>query len=193
MKRTIIAVAALLAGVTASAQKASLSTNTVDWLYFITPNAELQYALGQHWSMVAEARVNAWSWRTGGGFEKRQQDEMKARQQTYSAGIRWWGWNVWSGWWAGARGQWSEYDYGGTGFLPWIPENEAGSAWGLGVDAGYAWQLSPRWDLDLSLGIWSGYRRYTTYACPYCGTVTGEGGKAFLLPNEARISLLYVF
>lgn len=194
MKKAVtLAVAILMMGVSAHAQKASLSTNAVDWMYFLTPNVEGQWALSQHWSLGAEARVNAWSWRTGGTFEERQQRELKARQQTYSAGLKWWSWNVWSGWWTGARAQWSEYDYGGKGFMPWLPENEAGDAWGLGLDLGYSYQLSTHWDLDMSLGIWGGVKRYTAYACPYCGTVTESGRRGFLLPNEARIALLYVF
>lgn len=194
MKRTAILIAALLGWVIpVSAQKVSVSTNTVDWGYFLTPNAEMQYAVGQHWSLDAGARFNAWSWRTAGTFDQRQQGEMKARQQTYYAGGRWWPWNVYSGWWAGAKLQYSEYDNGGIGFLPWIPDNEAGNAFGMGLWGGYSHQLSPHWDLDMGLGVWGGWKKYTTYECPWCGRRKESGEKVFFLPSDAMISLMYIF
>lgn len=171
----------------------SVSTNTVDWLYFVTPNIEIQYAMSQHWSIDASARVNAWSFNANLPFEDRQDKEMKVRQQTYALGLRYWTWTVCSGWWLGAKAQYSEYDNGGVAFLPWVPNNEAGEAIGVGAELGYAYQLSKHWDLNFGLGVWSGVRRYTTYDCAYCGQTVDKGKKGFFLPNEALLSLVYIF
>ena len=40
---------------------------------------------------------------------------------------------------------------------------------------------------------WGGMTRYVTYACPYCGQRTGEGTKAFILPDEVRVALQFIF
>lgn len=171
----------------------SLSTNTVDWLYFLTPNIDIQYAMSQHWSIDAQARVNAWSWRTGGDFAERQEREIKARQQTYALGLRYWTWTVCSGWWFGAKGQYSEYDNGGIGWVPWVPNNESGEAVGVGIEGGYAYQLSTHWDLNFGFGVWTGVKNYRRYSCSYCGKPVDSGRKTFFLPNEALVSLIYVF
>lgn len=194
MKRYIlILMAALCCCLPARAQKFAVGTNAVDWMYFVTPNLSFQYGVSQHWSIEAAARVNAWSWRTGGDDAARQQDEIKARQQTYSLGARWWPWNVYSGWWVAARAQYQEYDNGGLKFLPWVPDNEAGDAFGAVIAAGYSLPVHKHWNIEFGLGAWGGYRKYVVYACPWCGKITDEGGKAFFLPDEAVISLIFTF
>lgn len=177
----------------ASAQKVAVSTNIIGWAGLLTPNASIQHATGQHISLEAAARYNCWSWKTEGTTEQRQTEEVKSRQQAYSLGVRWWPWNVYSGWWVAARLQYQEYDYGGLGKLPWIPDNEAGDAYGGVLLAGYALQLHRHWDLEFGLGLWGGYKTYTVYACPYCGKITDKGAKTFVLPDQAMISLTYIF
>lgn len=194
MRRTAIIAVLLLAGaMTAGAQKNAVSTDAALWAYMLTPNLEYQRAVGRHWTVDAGARINAWSWNTRCVYEQRRTSEVKARQQTYWAGMRWWPWNACSGWWAGLKAQYSEYDNGGVGFVPWIPDNESGNAVGAGIWGGYAYQLSQHWNLDLGIGLWGGWKRYTTYECPWCGLTTGSGEKAFVLPNDAMISVQYVF
>jgi len=177
----------------AFAQKVAVSTNLIEWADFITPNASVQYAAGQHLSLEAAARYNCWSWRTGGTFEERQVNEIKSRQQAYSLGVRWWPWNVYSGWWVAARLQYQEYDYGGLSMMKWIPDNEAGDAFGAVLLAGYALQVHKHWDVEFGLGFWGGYKTYTVYSCPWCGRIVDKGAKTFVLPDQAMISLVYIF
>lgn len=186
-------VALLMLSLTGHAQKVAVGTNAVDWMYLVTPNMYAQYAVGQHWSLEAKAAVNAWSFNTDGTPEERSEQEVKARSQTYSAGVRWWPWNVYSGWWIGARAQYQEYDNGGLRAIPWLRKNEAGDAYGAALNAGYALQLSRHWDLDFGLGFWGGYKRYTVYRCPWCGKAEESGSKAFILPDQAMLSILYIF
>lgn len=195
MKRYITLITILLSccAFQARAQKYAVSTNIIEWADFLTPNASFQYATGQHISLEAAARYNCWSWRTGGTFEERQVNEKKARQQAYSLGVRWWPWNVYSGWWIAARLQYQEYDYGGLATFKWVPNNEAGDAFGAALLAGYSLQIHKHWDIEFGLGFWGGYKFYSAYALPYCGKLIDKGGKTFLLPDQAMISLVYVF
>ena len=195
MKRyLIILTAALMCCCSqAHAQKVAAGTNAVDWMYLVTPNVSLHYATGQHWSVGAAARYNAWSWNTRGEADERSVSEVKARQQTWSAGARWWPWNVYSGWWLEGRAQYQEYDNGGLKSLPWISNTEAGDAYGVALAAGYSLQLTRHWDLEFGLGLWGGWKTYTVYACPWCGRMVDQGSKTFVLPDQAIISMLYIF
>ena len=196
MKRISLILSAavlLLAHQEAFAQKVAVGTNIVEWAHLLTPNASVQYATGQHFSLEAAARYNCWSWRTGGTLSERRQNEIKARQQAYSLGVRWWPWNVYSGWWAAARLQYQEYDYGGLSFMKWLPNNEAGDAFGAVLLGGYALQLHKHWDLEFGLGIWGGRKTFTKYCCPYCGLIVDKGSKWFFQPDQAMISVVYIF
>ena len=48
-------------------------------------------------------------------------------------------------------------------------------------------------NLDFGLGVWGGQKTYITYACPSCGRITGKGSRWFILPNEIRVALQYIF
>jgi hypothetical protein len=36
-------------------------------------------------------------------------------------------------------------------------------------------------------------KEYRVYSCPLCGRILESGSKTFFLPNEAILSLVYVF
>lgn len=72
-------------------------------------------------------------------------------------------------------------------------ETEEGDAFGAGVGVGYSVMLSDHVNMDVGAGLWGGYKRYTVYRCPSCGRIMDEGQKWFILPNEAILSLIYVF
>lgn len=175
------------------AQKVAIETNLADWAMLATPNISLQYGVSRHFTVEAQAAVNAWSFRTGGSDGERMQREVKARQQRYALGVRWWPWNVYSGWWVGAKLQYQEYDNGGLKALAWLPDNESGDAVGAGIDAGYSLQVHRHWNLDFGLGLWGGYKKYTVYSCPWCGKTQAKGTKTFVMPSQAVIALTYVF
>ena len=53
--------------------------------------------------------------------------------------------------------------------------------------------LTPHLNLDFGLGLWGGYDRFVTYACPVCGLTEQKGERVFVLPNDLMLSLVYVF
>ncbi len=159
-----------------------LSQNLADYLFLGTLNADVQYSVHRSWTLQAGAKYNNWTWR------HRTDDQFESRQQAYYIGARWWPWYTYSGWWAGTKLQYREYNRGGI----IARETEEGDAFGLGASAGYSVHLNPWLDMDFGIGFWGGFARYVTYACPYCGERIDEGSKAFFLPDEIRISLMFI-
>lgn len=179
--------------VAAMAQTWAVAVNTADALELGTLGIEGSAAVGQHWSVHAGAKVNPWTFgrkdSNNGMFSEPNPDQKQNRMQVYAAGVRWWPWNVYSGWWAGAKGQYQEFNRGGV-----LKEtSQEGDAFGAGLAGGYSLMLKKHWNLDFGLGFWTGWTKYTTYACPSCGKVVDEGQKWFILPNEAILSLVYIF
>ena len=166
-----------------SEARLAIATNVADYLYLLTPNIDVQYSAGRCVTAEAGAKYNNWS------FRGATPQEVKNRQQTYYLGARWWPWYSFSGWWLGACVQFQEYDRGGV----FRQDSEAGNAFGLNLGAGYSLQIAKWLNIDLGVGFWGGRTNYTLYECPYCGKVVEEGSKAFVLPNEARLALQFIF
>ena len=175
----------LLLSMTAGAQQFSVSTNLAGWADFGTANLEAGTAVARHISLHAGFRYNPWTFRP----TTSEADQLQNRKRAFNAGIRWWPWHIYSGWWLGARGQWMEYNRGGI----FSRSTEEGEAVGAGLSAGYTRMLHRNWNIEFGLGVWGGTTRYTTYACPTCGTVTDGGKKAFILPDDLMVSLIYIF
>ena len=185
MKRTLlILIAAISLSLTASAQDWSVATNLVDYVSLGTINAEASVAAGRHISINASARVNPWTFLLGDPGK-----QMQNRHQTYAAGIRYWPWHIYSGWWFSGMAQYQEYNNGGI----FSQRTEEGDAYGLSVGAGYSLMLHEHWNMDFGLSLWGGQKTYITYACPSCGRITDKGAKWFFLPNDIRISIAYIF
>ena len=170
--------------VSAEAQDFSIATNLVDYVSLGTLNAEGGVGVGRRVTLQASARVNPWT------FHKGDPDsQMQNRHQTYAAGIRYWPWHIYSGWWISGMAQYQEYNRGGI----ISQRTEEGDAFGMALGAGYALMLHENLNLDFGLGVWGGQKTYITYACPSCGRITGKGSRWFILPNEIRVALQYIF
>lgn len=163
-------------------QNASVSTNIVGYADFLTLNAEASYGVSRHWSVGAGFMYNPWEFKGEWGPARNE-------RRTVYGGARWWPWNVYSGWWIGAKAQWEEYSRGGIR----APETEEGDAWGAGASAGYSLMLHRNVNLDFGLGLWGGWKRYTVYRCPTCGKTEEQGSKAFVLPSDVQLSLMFTF
>ena len=48
-------------------------------------------------------------------------------------------------------------------------------------------------NLGFGRGVWGGYKKYTVYSCPTCGKINEQGAKAFILPNDVLVSLMFTF
>ena len=161
----------------------AVTQNLANYVFLGTVNAELQFSVHRNWTVGLGARYNNWTWRA------RQDNQFEQRQQTYYIGARWWPWYTYSGWWVGGRFQYQEYNRGGV----IRQETEEGDAVGLSIGAGYSVHVNRWLNIDFGLYGWGGATKYVTYACPYCGRKTGEGMKAFFLPDDMVVSLMFIF
>lgn len=168
----------------AHGQKGSVSTDLVGYLNFVTMNVEASYPIARHWSVNAAVRYNPFTFDLGEGKE-----DARNRQQTYAAGMRWWPWNVFSGWWLAGKIQYQEYNVGGIV----SDKTSEGDRYGAGISAGYAYMIGKHFNMEFGAGLWSGLDRYSKYSCPVCGTTESSGRKIFILPTDIIIAFSYVF
>lgn len=174
----------LLLSLPSSAQRFSFGTNVADWLSLGTMNASASAAVARHVTLNGEARVNPWTFNTNDG-----ETQLQNRHQTYSAGVRWWPWYVYSGWWLGLSAQYQEYNRGGI----FSRRTEEGDAFGAVLSGGYTLMLHEHLNLDMGAGGWGGQTAYTAYDCPRCGRISESGQKWFVLPAELYLSLIWIF
>lgn len=172
-----------LSSLNANAQKWAVSINAGDALMLGSIGMEYSYATGQHITINTGARMNPWT------FRPTSAEQFQSRHQTYYAGVRYWYWNAYSGWWTGTKCQFQEYNRGGI--ISQITEE--GNAYGIAVNGGYSLMLSRHLNLDFGVGFWSGIKHYTEYSCPKCGQITASGTKTFIMPDELIISLSWIF
>ena len=167
----------------AEAQRFSIGTNAIDWLTLGTINADASVAVSQHVSLQVGTELNPWTWSAGD-----QEKQFQTRQNSYWAGVRYWPWHVYSGWWWGGDFRYTVYNVGGI-----IKRDTVeGDAYGLGAYGGYSIMLDAYWNLDLGVGFWGGWTKYTSYSCPLCGVRTDEGTKMFLIP-DVRVAIQFIF
>lgn len=166
-----------------SAQKFTISTNIIEYANLGTLNLDASYAFARRWSVNVGARYNPFS------FKNSREDDFHNKQQSYSVGVRFWPWHVCSGWWLGTKLRYQEYSTGGI----ISPITEEGDRWGAGVYAGYSYMLHRHVNIDFGVGLWGGGAKYSSYSCPRCGVTVDSGDKAFILPDDIMISLVYVF
>ena len=192
MKRLIILGLLISSLLPLRAQRVALSGSISDALELGTIGLEGQVALSRYLTLDLWAKLNPWTFSREDSFNGLYDvpsSEVRDRTQTYSVGLRYWPWNVYSGWWTTLRFQYKEYSVGGI----FSDRTEEGDALGGVFGAGYSLMLREHLNLDVGLEAWAGQKTYTKYSCPHCGEVLEEGSKTFLLPSALVLSLMYIF
>lgn len=187
MKRILSIVALLLMlspSMRADSGRFSISTNLLDYVKLATMNVDASYAVSRHWSVLAGARYNPFTFN-----ESNPQKQFQYRQQSYAVGARWWMWHTWSGWWLAGKARYQEYNTGGIV----SQKTEEGDRAGLGVYVGYTHMLTPHLNVEFGFGMWGGLSWYRIYSCPSCGITLDDGTTWFARPDDIMVSLVYVF
>ncbi len=181
-----ILLACLLAagGLECEARKFSVSTNLLGYAALGTMNIEGSYSLSRYVSLTVGARYNPFTFRASV-----PESQFQLRQQSYCIGARVWPWHTGSGWWFAGKGRYQEYNMGG---IVSVVTSE-GDRFGVGLSAGYTYMLSPHLNIEFGLGFWGGIDFFRDYSCQVCGLTVDEGRKAFMLPDDVLIALVYVF
>lgn len=167
----------------ASAQELCLSTNVLGYINLGTLNMEASYGMSRHWSLNAGVKYNPFS------FDTQKKGNIRNKQQAYALGTRYWPWHIYSGWWVSGKIQFQEYNTGGIV----SPITSEGNRYGGGIGGGYTYMLNTHLNLEIGLGVWSGYEAFVKYECPVCGSVVDKGEKIFVQPSDLILSLSYVF
>jgi hypothetical protein len=169
----------------ARAQHVAIGTNAVDWVNLGTANIEVGLSIGQHFSISTGGRYNPWTF-----YSKRQDLPMHNNVKVAYAGVRYWPWYVFSGWWVGLKGQYEQFMQGGF----WRPMLEEGTAVGAGLSGGYTWMVHKHLNLEFGLGLVGGrYTDYARYKCSDCVDLITSGPRNFLKIDDLVIALVYVF
>lgn len=186
MKRLFLSIVVLLSCTALFSQRLSLSMNMADLAAFGTLNADAGLSVARKVTLHVGGRYNPWSFHYG-----EHQSELRNQQQFVYAGVRYWPWYVYSGWWMGGRLQWGNYSNGGI----WRPAlREGRNLMGLGLSAGYTYMLNKHFNLDFGVGVWGGYMGdYTLYDSFSKLSYRTTGARGFFYPDTVIIALQYVF
>lgn len=169
---------------TASAQRFSVGTNVIGWADFVTVNGEFSAAFSRHFTANLRLRYNPWT------FNEGKENQIQNRKRSVAAGVRYWPWHIYSGWWFQADGQLQEYNRGG--FFG-NPATEEGLAYGGVLSFGYTLMIHENWNIEFGAGAFLGGKNYTRYSCPKCGQIEDRGDKFFFLPDDLKVSFVYIF
>ena len=163
-----------------AAGKGSISTNVAGYANLLTLNAEGSVPVSRRWTVNAGLKYNPFAF----GKEK-----FRNKQQAYYAGMRYWPWHSYSGWWMSGKIQYQEFNAGGLGRA----ETSEGDRVGLGLGAGFAYMVGKHFNVEFGANLWSGMEWFTTYSCPVCGNLEQSGRKIFILPCDVIIAISYIF
>lgn len=174
-----------VSAVKAQNAKFALSTNALEWANYGTANLELGVGLAQHLSLQAGVKYNPWSFTA-----KDLGIPVRNNQTTAFVGARWWPWYVMSGWWVGAKVQYSDYEKTGL----WRPALEQGVKVGGGLSFGYTLMLHKHVNLEFGAGIWGGSQvKYDLYCCTKCMDLRDTGPRGFIGVDDVSIAVMFVF
>ena len=163
-----------------AAGKGSISTNVAGYANLLTLNAEGSVPVSRRWTVNAGLKYNPFAF----GKEK-----FRNRQQAYYAGMRYWPWHSYSGWWMSGKIQYQEFNAGGLGRA----ETSEGDRVGLGLGAGFAYMVGKHFNVEFGASLWGGMEWFTIYSCPVCGDLELSGRKIFILPCDVIIAISYIF
>ena len=158
------------------AQFYSLGTN-IPALGTATINAEVSMTLDRKWSLHLPVYYNPFVFK----------DNKKLQNFTVMPGVRYWLLESYVNGFVGVNTIGSKYH------ITWKNSRYEGKAFGMGISAGYAWLLSPRWNLEIEGGIGLVWADYTEYECEECGRQKGEYTRWVAVPNKLALSFIYLF
>ena len=157
----------------------SVSANAADCADCGTLNVEMGLAVLRQWSVTAGAKYNPFEFG----------DATRRKRRTFDAGVRFWPWHCYSGWWVAAKARYEEFN-NASGMEE---SSKEGDRMGASLSAGYSIMLGRRFNLDLGLGVWGGMETFTSYSCPTCGEIMQRGSRTFILPSDITVALAFVF
>jgi len=184
-KYLIVLLLLLVSSLMAFGQKAAIKNNLL-YDATATPNLALEFALNKKTTLELGAGINWFDF----------SENRKIKHILIQPELRWWICDVFNGHFIGVHAHGAQFNIGGldipVGRLEKFKDNRyQGYLYGGGISYGYQWMLSPRWNLETSIG--GGYARthFDKYPCADCGTKTSEGTYNYWGVTKAAVSLIY--
>lgn len=199
MKRylTIAVIFILAFAGTASAQKVAVKTNALYWAT-TTPNVGVEFALGERMTLELAGGYNPWT--------LNKEKNMKAKHFLVTPEFRYWFCESFHGHFIGVNANYTQYNVGGVHVLnPFAPSKGDGpfidsclnsriEGWaaGAGITYGHSWIISPRWNMELNLGLGYWYTDYDRYENRKCGLFQDSGIKHAFGLTDLGLSFIYM-
>ena len=182
---------------TAQAQKVGAKTNVLYWAS-ATPNAGIEFALADRWTMEVAGGYNPWT------FNK--ENNLKAKHWLVSPEVRYWFCESFHGHFIGLNANYTQFNMSGmplpNAFItlrsntpsPEVMRDARICGWavGAGLTYGYQFLLSPRWNLELTAGFGWWYTEYDRFESRKCGMFEQDVYKHALGPTSLGISFIYL-
>lgn len=167
---------ALLFSLHVSAQNAAFKTNGLLWLT-ASPNVGFEVAMNNKVTVDLSAAYNPWTFK----------DDKKMRFWLAQPEMKYWFCEKFEGHFVGVHLHAAQY-FGG-----FKDKRYDGYLAGGGLSYGYDWILSPRWNLELALGV--GYARLWYDKSPRisCMKCKKSEYKDYFGLTKAAISVMYIF
>jgi outer membrane protein OmpA-like peptidoglycan-associated protein len=149
-------------------------------------NLGLEFKISGRYTVDISANYNPWTF----------SENKKLKHVLVQPELRYWPKEAFRGHFLGLHALYSRYNIGGVkmpfGFFPALEVNRyQGNLYGAGIAYGYHWALSPRWRVELELGVGFARLESKVYECPGCGAFKRAETKNLLTPTKAAISLVY--
>ncbi|MDO5663800.1 MAG: DUF3575 domain-containing protein [Bacteroidia bacterium] len=171
----------------AQAQKVAVKTNIPYW-FTATPNAGLEFALGNKISLELSGGVNPFKF----------SDTKQLKHWVVWPELRYWTCETFNGHFFGLHGVGGLYSLGGWDLpidrLAGLKNHwYKGNAIGVGISYGYQWILDDHWGLEFTIG--GGYARfdYEIHSLGPNGSKIGENKKNYFGPTKGGLSIVYIF
>ncbi len=181
MRKKKIFLAAIFCGfaLIGRAQSYSLRTNIVG-LASANLNIEASMTLNRNWSLHVPLQYNPFI----------IHDRKQFRNFYMAPGARYWFLQSYIGSFIGMYGTGAVYSIGN---LFGNKHRYEGSAYGLGVSFGHAYQLSRRWNFEWEVGAGLSWVKYKRFECYKCGDLLSREEGLRFLPNRVALNFVYLF
>lgn len=166
-------------------QGMSIRTNLL-WDALAEPNIGLEFPIGDHWSLGANAGIKAWPrWLA---WDWDTENPTHWRNFAIVPEARYYFDQVYDGWFVGADAVYTHFNVGAMKFpFGMYPEANQyrlqGDYAGLGLFGGYSWWIGKHWRIEAEAGAALGYRRADKYECDHCGQLVGESKGLAVVPK----------
>lgn len=166
---------------TASAQRVALKSDLLLW-GTTTPNAAVEAALGNDFTLSATVAYNAWKF----------SDNMKLNLYLVQPEFRYWFCRPFEGHFVGVHTQYAHYNIGGISFISALKDRVVqGDLYGGGLTYGYHWAIGERWGLEAVIGAGYMHLEYEKFRCAECDERIGLFTQNFFGPTRAGVSVIY--